>query len=106
MGQWPDYPALGLRMEHVPDLIRMTLDDELHGADSDSREVWAPLHAWRALGQLRAESAIKPLTQHPDARTACVAALAQSLEPDVTLTTELSWARRSLARYMAPQLTP
>lgn len=60
---WPDYLALGLGPQHVPDLIRMALDEELHGADSDSLEVWAPVHAWRALGQLRAEAAVEPLTR-------------------------------------------
>jgi hypothetical protein len=59
---WPDYLALGLGPEHIPDLIRMATDEELHWADSESREVWAPIHAWRALGQLRAEAAVKPLT--------------------------------------------
>lgn len=58
---WPDYVALGLGLEHSPDLIRMALDEELHWADSDSLEVWSPIHAWRALGQLRAESAVEPL---------------------------------------------
>lgn len=58
---WPNYLALGLGPEHVPDLIRMTTDNELHWADSDSLEVEAPFHAWRALGQLRAEEAIEPL---------------------------------------------
>jgi HEAT repeat protein len=56
-----DYLALGLAPEHVPDLIRMAQDDALHWADSESKEVWAPVHAWRALGQLRAEAAIGPL---------------------------------------------
>lgn len=59
--KWPDYPALGIGSEHVPDLIRMATDQELNWADSDSLEVWAPVHAWRALGQLRAEAAIEPL---------------------------------------------
>jgi len=54
---------LGLGPQHVPDLIRMALDDELYWADSDSLEVWAPIHAWRALGQLRAEAAVQPLTR-------------------------------------------
>ncbi len=58
---WPDYRELGLGPEHIPDLIRMTTDDRLNGADSDSLEVWAPVHAWRTLGQLRAEAAIEPL---------------------------------------------
>jgi hypothetical protein len=58
---WPVYTALGLTTEHVPDLIRVMLDEELNEADSESREVWAPLHAWRALGQLRAVDAVEPL---------------------------------------------
>jgi hypothetical protein len=43
--EWPVYTALGLTNEHVPDLIRMVLDDELNEADAEGREVWAPLHA-------------------------------------------------------------
>jgi hypothetical protein len=58
---WPDYLKIGLTREHVPELVRMVTDRELLWADQDSIEVWAPVHAWRALGQLRAEEAIKPL---------------------------------------------
>lgn len=58
---WPDYVKLGFGPEHVPELIRMALDEDLHGADSNSPEVWAPIHAWRTLGQLRAEAASEPL---------------------------------------------
>jgi hypothetical protein len=61
MGHWPDYLALGLGPEHIPDLIRMATDEKLHWADSESLEVWSPIHAWRALGQLRAESTVEPL---------------------------------------------
>jgi len=61
IGAWPDYLALGLGPQHIPDLIRMALDEELHWADSDSLDVWLPVHAWRALGQLRAEAAVEPL---------------------------------------------
>ena len=61
MREWPDYLELGLGPEHAPELIRMATDEELNWADSDSLEVWAPIHAWRALGQLRAEAAIEPL---------------------------------------------
>lgn len=57
---WTDYQALGFTNEHVPELIRMATDPTLHEA-AGSAEVWAPLHAWRALGQLRAESAAQPL---------------------------------------------
>ncbi len=59
--KWPDYLALGLGPEHIPDLTRMATDDALHYADSDSRLIWAPVHAWRALGQLHATEAIEPL---------------------------------------------
>lgn len=58
---WPNYLELGLGPEHIPDLIRMAIDDELNWAASDSLEVWAPVHAWRALGQLHAEAAVEPL---------------------------------------------
>jgi hypothetical protein len=58
---WPDYLALGIGPAQIPDLIRMVEDDELNWADSESLEVWAPVHAWRALGQLRAEAAVGPL---------------------------------------------
>ncbi len=59
--KWPNYLELGPGLEHVPELIRMAGDEELNRAFSDTLEVWAPLHAWRALGQLRAEAAIEPL---------------------------------------------
>ncbi len=63
MSDWPNYRALGLGPEHVPELIRMALDDDLHWSDPESDAVWAPIHAWRALGQLRAEEAVEPLLQ-------------------------------------------
>ena len=60
--RWPDYlTELGITSEHIPELIRMATDEELNYADSDSPEVWAPAHAWRCLGFLRAEEAIAPL---------------------------------------------
>src|SRR5437588_4593364 len=58
---WSIYLELGLGPEHIPDLIRMAIDEELRWAYSDTLEVWAPIHAWRALGQLHAEAAIEPL---------------------------------------------
>ena len=60
---WPNYLELGLTTEHVPDLVRMALDEDLHWADGESDEVWGPLHAWRALAQLRAEAAVEPLVE-------------------------------------------
>ncbi len=64
--QWPDYLALGLGPEHIPELIRMATDTELHNLkeedyDENDLSFWAPVHAIRALGQLHAEEAIEPL---------------------------------------------
>src|ERR1700674_4095033 len=60
--EWPDYVAkFGLGREHIAELSRLACDRALNCGDPDSREVWAPLHAWRALGQLRAEASVVPL---------------------------------------------
>jgi hypothetical protein len=65
--KWPQYvEELSLGTEHIPDLIRMATDMNLNWADSESLEVWAPTHAWRALGQLKAEAAITPLLSVAD----------------------------------------
>lgn len=60
---WPDYLGLGFTSEHVPELIRIATDMELNKADGESLEVWAPLHAWRILGLLKAEAAAGPLVR-------------------------------------------
>lgn len=57
---WPNYLALGLNASHIPELIRMALDEALHTSD-EGVQMWAPIHALRALGQLRAVSAAEPL---------------------------------------------
>lgn len=59
--KWPANLEPGIGPEYIPDLIRMATDDALHQADPDSPKVWAPVHAWRALAQLRAEAAVEPL---------------------------------------------
>ncbi len=58
---WPNYLALGLKEEHIPDLVRMATDETLLGRGLGYENAWGPTHAWRALGQLRAEAAIEPL---------------------------------------------
>jgi hypothetical protein len=60
---WRHYLDLGLRPEDVPELVRMLRDPELNEGDPESAEVWAPVHAWRALGQLRAVEAVGPLLE-------------------------------------------
>lgn len=76
---WPDYVRrLGLTASHVPALIQMSQDEQLwslfidnpppahivadQGLDPELA-AWAPIHAWRALGQLQATEAIEPLTE-------------------------------------------
>lgn len=56
-----NYIALGLSQDAIPELIRMALDEDLHSGPPDSLKVWAPVHAWRALAQLKATEAIAPL---------------------------------------------
>jgi hypothetical protein len=60
--RWPDYvKEFGLGEQHIPDLIRMATDLNLHNASDDTPLIWAPMHALRALGQLRASPAVVPL---------------------------------------------
>lgn len=60
--QWRDYLRMGMSPGHVPDLLRMACDMELNHGDQDDPRVYAPLHAWRALGQLAPAGAAAPLT--------------------------------------------
>lgn len=60
--KWRNYiDEFGFDSTHISSLIHMVMNPRLHWADSKNDEVWGPLHAWRALGQLGAEKAIKPL---------------------------------------------
>jgi hypothetical protein len=61
---WPDYRAYGLGQEHIPALISIAVDHDLLSLeDEHDPRAWAPVHAWRALGQLEAHEAIWPLIQ-------------------------------------------
>jgi hypothetical protein len=64
--EW-DYRALGIADEHVPTLLALLEDPRLSwlewDEDEDQTPFWAPLHAWRALGQLGAPSAAEPLVR-------------------------------------------
>ena len=57
----PDYRAMGVGPEHIPALIRLAVDEELRWGDSEDPAIWAQVHAWYALGQLRAVEAIPAL---------------------------------------------
>lgn len=57
---WRDYRDLGLTQDDMPILLDIMVDPELHNADPEGVEIWAPLHAWRALAQMRIPSMIDP----------------------------------------------
>ena len=60
---WADYVGmLNLTQEHIPELIRMATDKKLRFSDAEDESYAGPVHAWRALGQLRAQEAAQPLT--------------------------------------------
>jgi hypothetical protein len=59
--EWPNYIKLfSLTSQHIPELIKLATDRR-HNFAEDDPAMWGPVHAWRALGQLRAEKAIEPL---------------------------------------------
>ena len=62
-GEKRDYTALGISAGDVPTLINMATDEALNRGPQDSPVVYAPVHAWRALAQLRAGEAIAPLLE-------------------------------------------
>ncbi len=77
--KWPDYLiSFGLGAQHIDGLIRMACDPALQEDSAGKQAIWAPVHAWRALGQLRAAAAVAPLM-----------ALSASLDDDVTADLDL-----------------
>lgn len=92
--KWPNYLELGLTQAHIPQLISMATDEELNWADSEGLEVWAPIHAWRALGQLQAIEAIKPLLHFESV-----------LEYDDWIAEELPYVYGSMGEKAIPALT-
>lgn len=64
--EWLDYSTLDISRDHIPELIRLVEDHEMRimeppvdlPDDEDLPEWYAQIHAWRALGQLKAEEAI------------------------------------------------
>jgi hypothetical protein len=63
-----EYRALGISEEHVPVLIQMMRDERLNWVlqelGEDEAPFWAPVHAWRALGELRAGAAVPAMLAH------------------------------------------
>lgn len=55
------YRQLGLSEADVPELCRLAQTTARYDDEADDLEVYACVHAWRALGELRAEAAIDTL---------------------------------------------
>jgi len=64
-GKWPDIVELGITPEHIPELLRIIDETESFWPEEpvDDPQVYAPIHAWRALGQLKAEQAVPALIE-------------------------------------------
>ena len=52
--QWQDYLLYGFSAADAPELLSLVSDESLHGADTNSNELWMSPHAWPTLGQLPA----------------------------------------------------
>ena len=61
---WVDYLGLGIRSEHIPALTTILDEiDEFPLCDDDDPCTWMPMHAWRALAQLQAETALPTMVK-------------------------------------------
>ena len=56
-----DYLAHGIRVQDLPELHRLALDETLLGLDDGSDAMWSPVHALRTIGQLRDPAGIPTL---------------------------------------------
>jgi hypothetical protein len=71
--RWHDYASFGIGPAHVPELIRLMRDKDILESIPDDEEDdprwYGYIHAWRALGHLRAPEAIEPLVELLAAQT-------------------------------------
>jgi uncharacterized protein DUF1186 len=58
-----DYRAMGIAEEHLAELSRMSRDRALFEEDCPDPARWAPIHAARAMIQLKTTAAIEPLVK-------------------------------------------
>ncbi|MCX4026843.1 UPF0149 family protein [Endozoicomonas sp. SM1973] len=67
--EWPDYIAqYGFTAEDISELLCVFESQQLLEVN-DGPEMWAQVHAWRVLGQLRAEEAIEPILKQLESLT-------------------------------------
>jgi Protein of unknown function (DUF1186) len=58
---WSEYLNLGITTAHIPALIQILEDEALFLSESEEDDYWAVVHAWRIVGELKAEAAIPAL---------------------------------------------
>ena len=64
---WPDYiKEFSLSLNDLPQLTRMLNDPTTKHTESGNPQIWADIHAWRAIGQLGAVEAIPDLIRYLD----------------------------------------
>ncbi len=74
--EWPDYIAeYQLNANDIQDLLALFKDDQIEPGEGQPPQIWASLHAWRALGQLGDPAAIVPIIHSFDTCHADEAAL-------------------------------
>jgi hypothetical protein len=59
--QWTRYDLLGISSGDVPQLICLLCDEELNSEEVELPRFFAQVHAWRALGQMKAIEAVDAL---------------------------------------------
>ena len=94
-----DYTTLGISADAMPELIRMATDDALNDGPQKSKLVWAPVHAWRALGQVLADG-------HPRAPEAIAPMLTIFQRADDSDDWVMSDLPEALALIGAPAIVP
>jgi hypothetical protein len=58
---WHRSVVSGMTREHVPDLVRLLDDPSLNGETTEEPQAYAPIHAWRAIGDFKAVEAVPAL---------------------------------------------
>lgn len=58
-GIWPDYGSMGIGEEHIPVLMSILENYDDFSQQMDDPTGFLPMHAWRALATLKADSAIQ-----------------------------------------------
>ncbi|HKB05357.1 MAG TPA: hypothetical protein VKD90_24245 [Gemmataceae bacterium] len=66
---WRKYSALGITAEHIPEIRRILLSPEYDLLPPELPEVYAKIHAWRALAELGAPEVVPLLLERFDETT-------------------------------------